>query len=100
MTLSPDFLNALGRHFLTFCAVMGVLWTAGRPLAQDFIEDTVDGRLGKLEQSIIGIQGQQTASDIAQNQMRLQLEQLLKEQTEAGRDNTEILRLLRGLQSN
>ncbi len=97
--LKSEIVAALGRHFLTFAAVMGVLWTAGRPLAQQFIEDTLDTRIGKLEQAIVGIQQQQTSDDIAQNAMRQQLEQLLQEQRTAGRDDAEILRLLRSLEN-
>lgn len=93
-----DGVEALGRHFLTFCAVMGVLWVGGKPALGQFVNDTVDARIGKVESSILALQNQQTTSAVAQAGIKVQLEQLLREQQASGRDTDRIIQLLQQLQ--
>lgn len=89
--------STFGQHVLTFCAVMGVLWVAAKPAAQDFVESAVDSRISAIEHSIIALQQQQTSSDVSQAEIHRQIEQLLREQKEAGRSTDQIVRLLQQL---
>lgn len=87
----------LGQHVLTFCAVMGVMWTMARPAAQQFVENTLSERISSIESQITALQQQQTASDIAQNEVRRRLEEIVRQQRAEGVSDDEILRLLRAM---
>ena len=40
------------RHFTTFCAIIGMLWWIATPRVEAYINDVLDARIDKIEDSV------------------------------------------------
>lgn len=70
--------------------VLGLVWTIGKPAAEDFVRQTIDKsveqRLKKLEDSVIGIQGAQRGMEIQNSITVTDLKTLKESQAETKGD--------------
>lgn len=56
----PPVLKKVGEYIGVLTVIWGTLWIFGKPLAQDFVKDTVEGRIGGIEQKITKEAGELT----------------------------------------
>lgn len=76
-------------------AVLAVLVFIGKPLAQNFITDTVEERIGQIEVQQRQLQAQFGEALDGQEELQNQLRALQSQQNSNNQDTDEILRLLK-----
>ncbi|MGE0231415.1 MAG: hypothetical protein AB7O39_03240 [Flavobacteriaceae bacterium] len=86
----------LSQNVSVLIVITGLLWTFGKPKAEEFVKGAVADRIDRVEQQLEALDKAQHRASIAQTRVESDLATLKALQAEQRADTKAILRELRG----
>lgn len=90
-----SWLGILARHLATILVAVTLVWTIARPHAQEFVRQSVEQRIGTIENQLKQLERQQTAARLAASRMEADVDVVKELQKETREDVKDVLRVLR-----